>query len=120
MPRPRPPATIGSELEARGAENRLRAVSKPNERLALPVVVGGPDHERRLLVEGATGPAVLRLEPAPIPDERVLLPFPADRRLVRVPGEHADFMRQRHEDVHDRAADLLRRTAADCIAEERV
>ena len=52
-------------------------------------------------------------------DERVLLPLAPDRRLVRVAGQHARVVRQRHEDV-SRIASSPSEPATDGVAKQRV
>src|SRR4029453_14315147 len=61
----------------------------------------------RVLAADAARLISLRIDPAPDADERILLPLPADRRLLRVAGEHAGLRRQGHQDVHDRVPDRL-------------
>ena len=65
-------------------------------------------------------PPVLAVEAAPEADERVLLPLAPDRRLVRVPREHARLGRELHEDVHHRPPHLVGRSTPDRVAKERV
>src|SRR5262249_14825284 len=113
-------ATASSEGDAGGADDRLRSALEPDERLALAVVVRRPDHDLRRLVADAAGAPVLGVEPPPEAHERVLVPLPADRRLVRVTGQDPDLMRQGHENLHHRGADLGDRATPDRIPEERV
>src|SRR5919204_3974393 len=76
-------------LDARAADDRVPAVVEAHPDLALAVVVGRPDDERRVATADAAALRPLRLDPAPDAHERVLLPLAADRRLLGVAGEDA-------------------------------
>src|SRR5262245_25323674 len=68
----------------------------------------------------ALGP--LGLGATPDTDERVLLPLPSDRRLLAVAGINHQLGREAHEDVHDRAPEVVEGIlrSAHCAREERV
>ena len=85
----------------------VATVRPADPRLVPTVVVGGPQHERGLLATDPAGLGALAVQPAPEPDESVLLPLGADRRGVGVPRVDGGLVRQRHENVHDRAAKVL-------------
>src|SRR5919204_5972066 len=107
---------LAEPFHARAADNRVAAVvGEPHPRLALAVVVGRPDDERRVAAADAAALRPLRLGPAPYTYERVLLPLAADRRLVGVAREDARLRRWLHQDVPYRAAELAEVAAADRI-----
>src|SRR5919109_3498881 len=113
---------ISSPFDSRTADDRVAPVPEAHPGFSAPVVVRRPDDEGRLVTADETPLLALEVEPAPDADERVVLPLPADRRLVRVTGVHAHVRREAHEDVHDRPAHVLERIAraADRAGEERV
>ena len=94
--------------------------SKRTPGLALAVVVGRPDDERGVAAGDTDAFRALQLDAAPHAHERVVLALAADGRLVRLAGQDARLVRQRHEDVHHRRAHLLEVAAADGVLEQRV
>ena len=64
-----------------------RPSPKPDERLAVAVVVGRPDDELGLVAVDAHRLAERGRRAAPVGDERVALPLTPDRRLVGVTGQ---------------------------------
>src|SRR5204862_2097601 len=86
-------------LHARTADDRVTTVGEPHPGLALAVVVRRPDDERRVVAADAHPLRALRLDAAPDPDERVLLPPAPHRRLAAVPPEPAPLVPHRHEDL---------------------
>src|SRR5205085_4430520 len=75
--------------DAGAADDRVFAVREPDPGLALAVVVGAPDDERRVAAADLHSLGSLRSGAAPDAYERVLVPLAADRRLVGVPGQDA-------------------------------
>src|SRR5205823_2111694 len=90
----------------RAADDRVAAVGEADPRLALAVVVRRPDDEGRVLAADPDALGALGIQAAPDPDERVVLPLAADRRLVRVPGQDARVVGKLHEHVHHGATNL--------------
>src|SRR6202007_2543154 len=87
---------VGSAaLDVGAADDRLISAVEPPPGLALAVVVGRPDEQRRLAPSYAHVLGAFALLAAPDPDERIRAALAPDRRLDRVAGQHAGGIRQR-------------------------
>src|SRR4051812_7405682 len=100
-------------LDRRAADDRVLAVLVAHPGLALAVVVGAPDDERRRAAADLHGVRALGLDAAPDANERVVLPLAPDRRDVAVAGQDAPVVRHRHVHVHHRALHLFEVATAD-------
>ena len=74
-----------SAFHPRAADDRVTAVPEAHPSLPRRRRNLRPDHERRLLAADVAALLAFWIDSAPHPDERVVFPLPADRRLVRVP-----------------------------------
>src|SRR5262249_30708612 len=110
----------GIALDRRAADDGVLAVLEADPRLALAVVVGAPDDQRRVAAADLHALGALGVGAAPDAAERVVLPLAADRGDVAVAGEDAPVVGHLHVDVHHGGLELLEVAAADRVLEERV
>src|SRR6266566_7622853 len=107
-------------LDGRAADDRVLAVLVAHPGLALAVVVGAPDDERRRAAADRHTFRAFGLDAAPDPHEGVVLPLAPDRRDVAVARQHAPVVRHLHVHVHHGALHLLEVATADGVLEKRV
>src|SRR3954471_2466889 len=113
-------------LDPRAGDDVVAAVRPADPRFVAAVVVVAEQHQGRLLPERGARLVALGIDAAPDADEGVALPLGGDGRRLGVAGPDDGLRRERHERVHDRAAEVLvarragRAHAADRVLEQRV